>query len=405
MRLRRDARDEVVDGRSRRRRPSVASKRMVSFENPVLPGISRWSTVTPSRPATSPSQRCSWATVWSWSRDTTPTDGNLTPRHERRLVSGARRPLKFRGDQELARMTGRPRSPPRTRRGRHGARADRRPGVLPRHHAEVPRERVPDPQGARAARRTTPASSATTGARAPSWAGRRCSCPRSSAAAASAATASSTSRSWPTSSARTSRPARCSRATSSPPRWPARAATQQQAESSPPSSPASVDRHLGRHRAAARTTRLGDVALRRRGRRRRLVLTGVKSPVEAGAQADQLLVTATHRRRPRPVPGARRRRRRHRHAAARASTSSGASPASSSTGSRSPASALVGDAGRRRRRRRAPAAARRRDRRSAEMVGATQTPCSTSPSSGRSTATRSAGRWRRTRSSSTASPT
>ncbi len=65
VRLRRDAGDEVVDGRVRRRPSQVASKRMVSFENPVLPGISRWSTVTPCRPATSPSQRCSCATVWS----------------------------------------------------------------------------------------------------------------------------------------------------------------------------------------------------------------------------------------------------------------------------------------------------------------------------------------------------
>ncbi len=41
----------------------------------------------------------------------------------------------------------------------------------------------------------------------------------------------------------------------------------------------------------------------------------------------------------------------------------------------------------------------------AEMAGASPTGCSSSPSSTPSTATRSAGRWRRTRRSSTASPT
>ena len=39
--------------------------------------------------------------------------------------------------------------------------------------------------------------------------------------------------------------------------------------------------------------RLGDVALRAEADGDDFVLTGVKSPVEAGAEADQLLVTAT----------------------------------------------------------------------------------------------------------------
>ena len=65
----------------------VASKRMVSLENPVPPGISRWSTTTLRRPATSPSQRCNWATVVPGSRDVNPMGRNLTQ------ADWARRPL------------------------------------------------------------------------------------------------------------------------------------------------------------------------------------------------------------------------------------------------------------------------------------------------------------------------
>ena len=105
--------------------------------------------------------------------------------------------------------------------------------------------------------------------------------------------------------------------------------------------------------------RLGDIALRAETDGDEFVLTGVKSPVEAGAEADQLLVTAT--------------------------TDAGltqfllASDAPGVTvtplrsvdlvrrfariqfdGVRLPASAVVGEVGERRRRRRAPAADRRR---------------------------------------------
>ena len=78
MRLGRDAGDEVVHLGVPVSSSQVASKRMVSFEKPVPPGISRWSTTTPRRPATSLSQRCNWATVVSGSRDVNPMGRNLT---------------------------------------------------------------------------------------------------------------------------------------------------------------------------------------------------------------------------------------------------------------------------------------------------------------------------------------
>ena len=88
-------------------------------------------------------------------------------------------------------------------------------------------------------------------------------------------------------------------------RWPARGATSSRASCSRPSSPAT----------SVATWAFTEAAAARRARRRRpcraeadgdgYVLTGVKSPVEAGAEADQLLVTAHDRRRCRPVPRAR----------------------------------------------------------------------------------------------------
>ena len=60
--------------------------------------------------------------------------------------------------------------------------------------------------------------------------------------------------------------------------------------------------------------RLGDLALRAEADGADFVLTGVKSPVEAGAEADQLLVTATTDAGPDPVPRGGRHTRRHRDA-------------------------------------------------------------------------------------------
>ena len=87
-----------------------------------------------------------------------------------------------------------------------------------------------------------------------------------------------------------------------------------------------------------------------------------------------------------------------------ASTSCGASPASQFDGVRLPASAVVGEVGERRRRRRAPAADRGRgaERGDGRRRGGRVRP---HRSTGPSAATRSAVRWRRTRRSSTASPT
>ena len=298
VRLRRDARDEVVDASAPPSSSHVASKRMVSFENPVAAGdLEVASTRTSSSPATSLSQRCSWPSgLVRVARHGPHGAGTLRPE---RPVSG--RPP----SAEIARgpRTGQDgwlAARPPNRRGRHGDRADRRPGVLPRHHAEVPRERVPDPEGARAARRTTTGfeprllapgrrAGLDVAARARGARGRQRQRER----------ARPTSPSWPTRSARTSRPARCSRATSSPPRWPARAATSSRARSSPPWSPASRS-PPGPSPSCRPHDRLGDVALRAEADGDDYVLTGVKSPVEAGAAGRPAPRHRAHRRRRSP---------------------------------------------------------------------------------------------------------
>ena len=136
---------------------------------------------------------------------------------------------------------------------------------------------------------------------------------------------------------------------------------------------------------------LGALALRAEADGADFVLTGVKSPVEAGAEADQLLVTADHRRRPAQflvagtTPGvtvtplrsvdlraalhAHRVRRRAACPRAPRSASSGTRPPTSSTSCRWPVSC------------------------SARRWSAPPRPCSTSPSTGRSAATRSVVRW------------
>ncbi len=90
----------------------------------------------------------------------------------------------------------------------------------------------------------------------------------------------------------TSRRARCSRATSWPPRWPARGAPSSRVRSSRRSSPVRSS-PPGRTPSCRPTTGSATSALRAEADGDDFVLTGVKSPVEAGAEADQLLVTAT----------------------------------------------------------------------------------------------------------------
>ncbi len=118
-----------------------ASNRMVSFEKPVEAGISIAPTATSARPATSVSHRVSCRAVVSGSRTSAPTDGD--PSLDRRSPEIPRCPNSrqdggFDDDDN---------------EDRDGAHTERRPGILPRHDEEVPGERVPDSDRARAARR------------------------------------------------------------------------------------------------------------------------------------------------------------------------------------------------------------------------------------------------------------
>ena len=106
----------------------------------------------------------------------------------------------------------------------------------------------------------------------------------------------------------------CSPPTWSLPRWPDRAATSRRSGVLPAIIAGDVVATWAVAEPAPHD-RLGDVTVTATVDGDGFVLSGVKAPVEAGAQSEQLLVDRTHRRRPRAVPGSRRRRRRHDHAA------------------------------------------------------------------------------------------
>ena len=168
-------------------------------------------------------------------------------------------------------------------------------------------ERVPDRQGPRARARTTPASSPTTGARAPSSGGRRCSCPRSSGAAASSGNGAVR----PRPRRRRVRLPRRARPAAPVQRRRRRAGPLGQRASSSRRSAPGADRRASRSPRGPITEpaphdRLGDVAAARRGRRRRL-------------RAHRREVAGRGGRPGRPAP-------RHRHAPTPASRSSWCRP-------------------------------------------------------------------------------
>ena len=144
------------------------------------------------------------------------------------------------------------------------------------------------------------------------------------------------------------------------------------------------------HRGRATATSSCSTASRRRSRR--------------PAQADELLVTARTDRRAHPVPGPGRRRRGDGRAARAPSTSSAASPRCASTASRCRPRASSATST-------APtptssgSCSWRSSLQCAETVGALDRVFEFTARVRLATATRSAGRWRRTRRSSTASPT
>ena len=242
------------------------------------------------------------------------TEGPQRPR--RRLSSGARRPLKLREAQILARMLAGS-ATDREHEDRDGARADRRPGVLPRHDAEVPRAasaRSPrcaalrSDAGRLRARLLAPGRRAGLDVAAGARGARRRERQRERRCP--------TSPSWPTRSVRTSAPGPllpCNVVAA------ALARSGSDASSSPRSSPRSIAGDVVATWAVTEAPPhdgLGDLALRAEADGDDFVLTGVKSPVEAGAEADQLLVTATTDAGPTQFLVAADAAGRHRHAAA-----------------------------------------------------------------------------------------
>ena len=253
---------------------------------------------------------------------------------------------------------------------------------------------------------TPPASTGPGGGGAPSSAGRRCWCPRTTAAAASRARACSTWSWWPRRWAGWSRPGpllpanvvaaaagrdparRSSGRRSCPGWWPA--------TSSPPGAwPSRAGPWTADRRAARGRGRSGDgfVLAGRQGAGggggpgRPAAGHGPDRPTGSPSSWCRPAppgVTVVAAREPRPGPALR--------------------PGRTSTTSRSPARRGRGR-GRRRRPPTSSASCRSRWCSSAPRRSAPPTGCSSSPSSTPSTATRSAGRWPPTRRSSTASPT
>ena len=269
----------------------------------------------------------------------------------------------------------------------------------------VPRGGVPAHQGPRALRRPGAGSTATGGAAAPSSAGRRCSCPTTPAAAASAARACSTSCSWPRRWAGWCRPARSRRQRRRRDPRPSRRAPPSSADAIAAPHRRGEPSRRGRSPSPARGWDAVGVDARRHAGRRRL-------------RAQRHQGTGRERRPGRP-PARHRADRRRAHAVPRPGRHRRASPSppldSLDLVRRFadgrvrrvpvPAAAVVGDVGRRRRRRRAPAPARRSCCSARRPSAPPTAVVRLHPRVRRSTATRSAGRSRRTRRSSTASPT
>ena len=238
----------------------------------------------------------------------------------------------------------------------------------------------------------------------PSSAGRRSSCPRTTAAAASPVRASSTWRSWPRRWDASSRRDRSCPSTSWPtpsPRRHGRAAGR-----GAPGHRRRGDRRRVVHRRSPRAagTRTASRSARVRDPGTACVLDGVSTPVEYARAGRPTARDRAHRRRRSRSAWCRRRRRASHRADRLASTWCGASPRSYFDDVQVPADRIVGEVGG------AAAAVERQLHspialQSAESGRRPRPGVRVHPRVALATAARSAGRWRPTRRSSTASPT